>query len=81
MGLEKFFRLAKECLVDGVIVPDLPVEEAGDYKKAASKFGIDTIFLAAPSTSNERLAKIVAVLFRFSVSCFPLRRHRRTSSG
>ena len=58
MGLEKFFSLAKECLVDGVIVPDLPVEEAGDYKKAASKFGIDTIFLAAPSTSNERLAKI-----------------------
>ena len=59
MGLEKFFGLAKECLVDGVIVPDLPVEEAGDYKKAAGKFGIDTIFLAAPSTSNERLAKIV----------------------
>ena len=59
MGLEKFFGLAEECLVDGVIVPDLPVEEAGDYKKAADKFGIDTIFLAAPSTSNERLAKIV----------------------
>ena len=59
MGLEKFFSLAKECLVDGVIVPDLPVEEAGDYRKAASKFGIDTIFLAAPSTSNERLAKII----------------------
>jgi tryptophan synthase alpha chain len=58
MGVERFFRLAKECLVDGVIVPDLPVEEAGDYKKAASKFGIDTIFLAAPSTSNERLEKI-----------------------
>ena len=37
MGLEKFFSLAKKCLVDGVIVPDLPVEEAGDYKKAASK--------------------------------------------
>ena len=59
MGLERFFRLAKECLVDGVIVPDLPVEEAGDYKKAANKFGIDSIFLAAPSTSNERLSRIV----------------------
>jgi tryptophan synthase alpha chain len=59
MGLDKFFGLAKKCLVDGVIVPDLPVEEAGDYKKAAGKSGIDTIFLAAPSTSNERLAKIV----------------------
>jgi tryptophan synthase alpha chain len=59
MGLEKFFGLAKKCMVDGVIVPDLPVEEAGDYKKAANKFDLDTIFLAAPSTSNERLAGIV----------------------
>ncbi len=60
MGFEKFFSLAKECIVDGVIVPDLPVEEAGDYKKASNKFGIDTIFLAAPSTSDERLASIIA---------------------
>ncbi len=59
MGLEKFFGLAKKCMVDGVIVPDLPVEEAGDYKQTANKFGIDTIFLAAPSTSNERLSRIV----------------------
>ena len=59
MGLERFFSFAKECMVDGVIVPDLPVEEAAEYKKAANKVSIDTIFLAAPSTSNERLAKIV----------------------
>ncbi len=59
MGLEKFFGLAKDCSVDGVIVPDLPVEEAGDYRKAARSFEIDTIFLAAPSTSEERLANIV----------------------
>ena len=59
IGLDKFCRLAKECLVDGFIVPDLPVEEAADYKKAAKKHGLDTIFLAAPSTSNERLSKIV----------------------
>ena len=59
MGLEKFFESASNCAVDGVIVPDLPVEEAADYKKAARKFGVDTIFLAAPSTSNERLSRIV----------------------
>ncbi|MGA2385413.1 MAG: tryptophan synthase subunit alpha [Candidatus Bathyarchaeia archaeon] len=59
MGLEKFFESASNCVVDGVIVPDLPVEEAADYKKTARKFGVDTIFLAAPSTSNERLARIV----------------------
>jgi len=59
MGLDKFFILAKKSMVDGMIVPDLPVEEAADYIKAAKKCGIDTIFLAAPSTSNERLPKIV----------------------
>ena len=46
-------------MVDGFIVPDLPVEEAADYKKTAKSYGLDTIFLAAPSTSNERLTKIV----------------------
>jgi tryptophan synthase alpha chain len=59
MGLDRFFCSAKDCMVDGVIVPDLPVEEAGDYKKAANTYGVDAIFLAAPSTSNERLSKIV----------------------
>ncbi len=59
VGLGTFFRLAKNCMVDGVIVPDLPVEEAADYKQAASASGIDTIFLAAPSTSTQRLPKIV----------------------
>jgi tryptophan synthase alpha chain len=59
MGLDKFFSVAKQCMVDGVIVPDLPVEEADDYRKAASKFGVDTIFLAAPSTTDERLKRIV----------------------
>jgi tryptophan synthase alpha chain len=59
MGLNKFFGLAKGCLVDGIIVPDLPIEEAGDLKEAASKFGVNTIFVAAPSTSNERLAGII----------------------
>ncbi len=59
IGLDKFLGSAKDCMVDGFIVPDLPMEEAADYKKAAKAFGLDTIFLAAPSTSNERLTKIV----------------------
>jgi tryptophan synthase alpha chain len=59
MRLDSFFRLAKDCMVDGVIVPDLPIEEADDYKKAATACEVDTIFLAAPSTSAQRLRKIV----------------------
>lgn len=59
IGLHKFLGLARNCLVDGLIIPDLPVEEAGDYKKVAEENGLDTIFLVAPSTSNERLTGIV----------------------
>ncbi len=67
IGIDKFFDLAKKHLVDGFIVPDLPVEEAADYRKAAEAHGLDTIFLAAPSTTNERLIKIVACSQRFSL--------------
>jgi tryptophan synthase alpha chain len=59
IGQDKFLASAKDCMVDGFIVPDLPVEEAADYRKAAKTHGLDSIFLAAPSTSNERLTKIV----------------------
>ena len=59
IGIDNFCHLAKDCMVDGFIVPDLPVEEAMDYKKAATAHGLDTIFLAAPSTTNKRLNKIV----------------------
>jgi len=72
MGIDNFFQMARNCGVDGVVVPDLPVEEAGDYKKAAEACGVDTIFLAAPSTSNERLEKILACTsgFLYLVSHF-----------
>jgi tryptophan synthase alpha chain len=59
MGLDNFFRTAKASGVDGVIIPDIPVEEARDYRKAAETVGVDTIFLAAPSTSKDRLRNIV----------------------
>jgi tryptophan synthase alpha chain len=60
MNLKRFFGFAKDCLVDGMIVPDLPLEESDEYQRVAKDFGIDTIFLAAPSTSAERLRRIVA---------------------
>ena len=59
IGLDKFLGSAEECMVDGFVVPDLPVEEATDFRKTAKSCGLDTVFLAAPSTSNERLTKIV----------------------
>jgi tryptophan synthase alpha chain len=59
IGLDKFLSTAKTHNVNGFIIPDLPVEEATDLKKTANTYNLDTIFLAAPSTSNNRLTKII----------------------
>ncbi len=60
-GIKAFFRDGKASGMDGVIVPDLPPEEAEDLVDAARTYGVDTIFLASPTSSVERLARIVAV--------------------
>lgn len=72
MGLENFFTAAEDGGVDGVIVPDLPIEEAGDYIDVARDHGINTIFLASPSTPKERLLKILDCTsgFLYLVSVF-----------
>jgi len=58
-GLSKFLQLARESGISGMIVPDLPFEEAREYKKECLAAGIDTIFLAAPSTDPGRLKQIL----------------------
>ena len=59
MGLENFFNLLKKNSIDGVVIPDLPIEEAMEYCAIARKYSVDTIFLATPSTSEKRLIKII----------------------
>lgn len=56
--LKKFARDAFEVGADGVIVPDLPIEEAGDLQDAAQDQDLHVIFLAAPTSDDERLRKI-----------------------
>jgi tryptophan synthase alpha chain len=58
MGLEKFAEAAKVAGADGVLITDLTPEEAGEYRAAMSAHGLDTIFLAAPTSPDERLARI-----------------------
>ncbi|MEM2341087.1 MAG: tryptophan synthase subunit alpha [Candidatus Bathyarchaeia archaeon] len=72
MELENFFSLARESNVSGVVVPDMTMEESLEYRAIASKYDVDTIFLAAPSTSNERLKKIIECSsgFLYLVSVF-----------
>src|SRR5512134_902935 len=57
-GEERFVNDAAAAGLDGVILPDLPPEEAGVLIPAAKKAGLDTIFLLAPTSTEERI-KIV----------------------
>jgi tryptophan synthase alpha chain len=60
MGLEQFAERAAAAGADGVLITDLTPEEAGDYRRVVASHGLDTIFLAAPTSPDERLVKIAA---------------------
>ncbi|MEM3118144.1 MAG: tryptophan synthase subunit alpha [Nitrososphaerales archaeon] len=71
-GFDNFMKNARVSGIDGVIIPDLTVEESSELKKYASKYGLDTIFLVSPNTSEERLKVIVKTTtgFLYLVSVF-----------
>jgi tryptophan synthase alpha chain len=58
-GLERLARDAAAAGIDGCLLTDASVEEASDYAAAMHRQGLDTVFLAAP-TSTERRLKLVA---------------------
>ena len=60
MGLEKFAAAAAEAGADGVLVTDLTPEESAEYRQILQAHHLDTIFLAAPTSTDERLVKIAA---------------------
>ncbi|MGA8109514.1 MAG: tryptophan synthase subunit alpha, partial [Acidobacteriaceae bacterium] len=60
-GLENFCSAAEQAGVDGVLVTDMIVEEAADYLAAMRRHHLAPIFLAAPTSPDERLEKIAAV--------------------
>lgn len=60
MGLEKFATAASQAGADGVLATDLTPEEASDYRRILHAHHLDTIFLAAPTSDDERLKKISA---------------------
>ncbi len=64
-GLEKFARDAADVGADGVILTDLTVEESGDWKELAERFGLDTIFLLAPTSTDIRIRKVAKVASGF----------------
>lgn len=58
-GVEKFFQRAAAAGADGLIIPDLPVEEGEEVAEKAAAFGLDLIPLVAPTTGPKRLEKIL----------------------
>ena len=58
-GIENFCKKCAEVGVDGVILPDLPMDEyESDYKAIFEQYGLHLIFLVTPETSEERIRKI-----------------------
>src|ERR1700675_2351260 len=60
MGMEKFCMVARHAGVDGVLLTDLPVEEAGEYLRAMRAHDLAPVFLAAPTSPDDRLKRIAA---------------------
>jgi len=58
MGLAEFTAVAREAGIDGALITDLPVEEADEYLREMRKRGLATVFLAAPTSTGERLKRI-----------------------
>ncbi|RLI75736.1 tryptophan synthase subunit alpha [Archaeoglobales archaeon] len=57
-GVERFIKEANTSGVDGMIIVDLPLEEAEEYLRVCEKYDMGTVFLAAPNTPEERLRMI-----------------------
>jgi tryptophan synthase alpha chain len=57
-GLERFCAEAAQAGVDGALITDLTVEEAGEYRRLMAAHKLDTVFLAAPTSTDKRLKSI-----------------------
>ena len=71
-GYQKFIKNAKNAGIDGLILPDMAIEEANSYLSAAKTQKMDTIFLVSPNTQKNRLSKIAKVTsgFLYMVAVF-----------
>jgi len=58
-GPEPFVEKAADVGIEGFVVPDLPAEEAGPLRAACDEYGLDLIFIVAPTTTGDRLASMM----------------------
>ena len=59
MGVANFAKAVEQAGIDGALITDLPVDEANDYLREMRSRSLATIFLAAPTSTDERLRQIV----------------------
>jgi len=57
---DAFVADAAEAGIDGFVIPDLPVDEAGPLKAACDQHGLDLIFIVAPTTTDDRLERMLS---------------------
>ncbi len=83
LGEERFLEVAAAAGVAGVIVPDLPVDEAEGWRERCQARGIAPVFLAAPGSSPERLRAIAAAArgFVYCVSTYGVTGEREELAG
>jgi tryptophan synthase alpha chain len=82
-GVENFLRAAADAGVAGVIVPDLPVDEAEGVARACRETGVAPVLLAAPGSSSERLRAIAELAggFVYCVSTYGVTGEREALAG
>lgn len=60
-GYDKFIPIIKKAGIDGIILPDMSMEESDQYLKVIHKNNMDAIFLISPNTSEDRIRKIASI--------------------
>jgi tryptophan synthase alpha chain len=71
-GYIQFAKKAKECGIDGFIIPDIPIEESKEYLNTMRNIGMSTIFLVSPNTTEKRLKMISRICtgFLYAISVY-----------
>ena len=82
-GFEKLAEDAAKCGIDGCLLTDLSVEEAGEYVQVMRAAGLDTVFLAAPTSTPRRLELVTqySTGFVYLVSRTGVTGEQQTLSG
>ena len=82
-GVDAFLDDAVAAGVAGAIVPDLPVDEAGEWLARSERAGVDAVLLAAPGSSDERLRSVASAShgFVYCVAAYGVTGERERLSG